>query len=79
MKYPFLHEKKSNVSKRQWHTYFFSILIQTWDIAQSFGVYSIEQSHFCASIIKGACLIVSGIEMMNFILNHSSFLHAIEN
>ena len=58
---------------------FVSILIQTWDIAQSFGVYSIEQSHFCASIVKGACLIVSGTEMMKFILNHSSFLHEIEN
>ena len=58
---------------------FVSILIQTWDIAQSFGVYSTEQSHFCASIMKGACLIVSGTEMMKFILNHSSFLHEIEN
>ena len=40
MKYTFLHDRKRNLSATQWYIFFSLILIQTWIIARSLGVYS---------------------------------------
>ena len=51
--YPFLHQRKLNLSVRQWYIYFSLIRIQTWIIAQSLGYMAIfQQSDIQASLMK---------------------------
>ena len=67
MKNLFSHERKPNLSLRQWYIYFSSIRIQTWVIFGGYIAISQHSGFLYKSYKSLLCLTVKPIVIMNLI------------